>query len=59
MLMIAMTPGKTFGVPIIKHQAVATMLAEMAIGVESSRAMVWKSAWARFVSASFATYFSP
>jgi acyl-CoA dehydrogenase len=36
---------KTFGVPIIKHQAISTMLAEMAIGVESSRAMVWKSAW--------------
>lgn len=29
--------GKTFGVPIISHQAVAFMLADMAIGVESSR----------------------
>ncbi|CEQ38818.1 SPOSA6832_00275 [Sporobolomyces salmonicolor] len=28
---------KTFGVPIIQHQAISTMLAEMAIGVESSR----------------------
>lgn len=36
---------RTFGKPIIKHQAVSFMLAEMAIGVESSRAMVWKSAW--------------
>ena len=31
------TTGKTFGVPIINHQAIGTMLAEMAIGVECSR----------------------
>ncbi|SGY95363.1 BQ5605_C036g11488 [Microbotryum silenes-dioicae] len=35
---------KTFGVPIIKHGAVAQMLAEMAIGAESARAMVWRAA---------------
>lgn len=29
--------GKTFGVPIINHQAIGTMLADMAIGVECSR----------------------
>lgn len=40
---------RTFGQPIIKHQAVATMLAEMAIGTESARAMVWKSAWAKYI----------
>ncbi|KAL8293666.1 hypothetical protein RQP46_000367 [Phenoliferia psychrophenolica] len=37
----------TFGKPIIKHQAVSFMLAEMAIGTESSRAMVWKSSWVK------------
>lgn len=36
---------KSFGVPIIKHQAVSFMLADMAIATESSRAMVWRSAW--------------
>lgn len=36
---------KTFGVPIISHQAVAFMLADMAIGVETAR-MAWqRSAW--------------
>ena len=28
---------KTFGVPIIQHQAISTMLAEMAIGTETAR----------------------
>ncbi|PVU93473.1 hypothetical protein BB559_003253 [Furculomyces boomerangus] len=32
---------KTMGVPIIQHQAIAFMLADMAIGIESSRMMVW------------------
>lgn len=36
---------KTMGKPIIEHQAVAFMLADMAIGVEASRGLVWKSAW--------------
>lgn len=36
---------KTFGKAIIDHQAVAFMLADMAIGVESSRAMVYKASW--------------
>lgn len=36
---------KTFGVPIMNHQAVAFMLADMAIGVESARLCYQKSAW--------------
>jgi acyl-CoA dehydrogenase len=36
---------KTFGVPIAHHQAVAFMLADMAIGVETARLMWMKSAW--------------
>lgn len=35
----------TMGKKIINHQAVAFMLADMTIGVESARAMVHKSAW--------------
>jgi len=34
---------KTMGVPIAQHQAVAFMLADMAIGVEASRALVWRA----------------
>ncbi|KAF4525792.1 hypothetical protein B566_EDAN002054 [Ephemera danica] len=36
---------KTFGVPIAHHQAVAFMLAEMAIGVETSRLAWMRAAW--------------
>lgn len=36
---------KTFGVPIFSHQAVAFLLAEMAIGVETSRLAWWRAAW--------------
>lgn len=36
---------KTFGVPIADHQAVQFMLADMAITVETTRAMYQKSAW--------------
>ncbi|XP_063915004.1 medium-chain specific acyl-CoA dehydrogenase, mitochondrial-like isoform X2 [Zophobas morio] len=36
---------KTFGVPIAQHQAIAFILAEMAVGVESSRLMWMKAAW--------------
>lgn len=36
---------KTFGVPILKHQAVAFMLAEMTIGIETSRLAWMRSAW--------------
>ncbi|KAF2901155.1 hypothetical protein ILUMI_05031 [Ignelater luminosus] len=36
---------KTFGVPIAQHQAVAFMLADMAIGVETARLAWMKSAW--------------
>jgi len=36
---------KTFGTEIINHQAVAHLLADMAIGVEVSRLVMLKSAW--------------
>lgn len=36
---------KAFGVPIYKHQAVASILADMAIGVESARLCYIKAAW--------------
>uniref|UniRef100_A0A1Y1M7V3 Medium-chain specific acyl-CoA dehydrogenase, mitochondrial n=1 Tax=Photinus pyralis TaxID=7054 RepID=A0A1Y1M7V3_PHOPY len=36
---------KTFGVPIASHQAIAFMLADMAIGVETSRLLWQKAAW--------------
>jgi len=39
------TERKTFGQPIINHQAVSFMLADMAIGIESSRLCYMKSAW--------------
>lgn len=35
------------GQPIINHQGVAFMLADMAINAEAARALVWKSAWAK------------
>ncbi|KAJ1342025.1 hypothetical protein BSLG_003430 [Batrachochytrium salamandrivorans] len=35
------------GKPIAEHQAIAFMLADMAIGVEAARGLVWKSAWMR------------
>ncbi|KAJ3214803.1 hypothetical protein HDU67_001189 [Dinochytrium kinnereticum] len=38
---------KTMGKPIAEHQAIAFMLADMAIGVEASRSLVWKSSWLR------------
>ncbi|CEL51478.1 acyl-CoA dehydrogenase [Rhizoctonia solani AG-1 IB] len=38
---------KTMGVPIIQHQAVAFMLADMAIHTEAARALVWKAAWSK------------
>lgn len=36
---------KTFGVPIATHQAVAFLLADMAIGIETARLVWMKSAW--------------
>lgn len=36
---------KAFGVPIAQHQAVAFMLADMGIGIETSRLMWRKAAW--------------
>lgn len=35
------------GRPIMGHQAIAFMLADMTMAVESSRAMVWKSCWTK------------
>lgn len=40
---------KTMGKTIADHQAIAFMLADMSIGVEASRAMVWKASWLRDV----------
>lgn len=37
---------KTFDIPIAEHQAVAFILADMAIGVETSRMSWMKAAWA-------------
>lgn len=36
---------EAFGRPIAQFQAIAFMLAEMAIEIEASRAMVWEAAW--------------
>lgn len=36
---------KTFGTPIVNHQAIAFMLADMAIGIETARLAMYKSAW--------------
>lgn len=36
---------KTMGKFIAEHQAVAFMLADMAIGIEAARLMTWRSAW--------------
>lgn len=33
------------GKPIIQHEAIGTMLADMAIGLESARMLLWKAAW--------------
>ena len=38
---------KTMGKPIIAHQAIAFMLADMQMAVEASRNLVWKSCWAK------------
>ncbi len=38
---------KTMGKTISQHQAVAFMLADMAMGVEAARLLVWKSSWMR------------
>ncbi|KAJ3049038.1 hypothetical protein HK097_009964 [Rhizophlyctis rosea] len=38
---------KTMGSPIANHQAIAFMLADMAIGVEAARNLVWKAGWLR------------
>lgn len=36
---------ETFGQPIVEHQAVAHMLADMAVDVETARLLVHKAAW--------------
>ncbi|KAK8845539.1 hypothetical protein IAR55_006254 [Kwoniella newhampshirensis] len=39
--------SRTMGQPIINHQGVAFMLADMAIGAEAARGLVWRAAWAK------------
>ncbi len=36
---------KTFGVPLVKHQAVAFKLAEMATRIEAAETLLYKAAW--------------
>ena len=36
---------ETFGKKIFEHQAIATMLADMAIGIEASRLTMYRAAW--------------
>ena len=36
---------QTFGQPIIEHQAVASMLADMDIALDASRLLCWRAAW--------------
>lgn len=35
----------TFGQPLAQHQAIAHLLAEMAMNIEAGRLLAWKSAW--------------
>jgi alkylation response protein AidB-like acyl-CoA dehydrogenase len=37
---------RTFGRPIAEHQAVAFLIADMGIGVDAARSLVWEAAWA-------------
>lgn len=39
------TQREQFGQPIINFQMIQQMLADMAIGIETARLMVWKAAW--------------
>ncbi len=39
------TEREQFGAPLASKQAIAFMLADMAMSVESARLLVWKSAW--------------
>ena len=36
---------KTFGKPIIQHQAIAFKLANMAVEIDASRLLIWRAAW--------------
>jgi len=36
---------QTFGVPIANHQAIAHMLADMAMNIQAAGLLVWQSAW--------------
>lgn len=49
---------KTFGVPIISHQAIGTLLAEMAISVECARNAVWRASLAKDHEDPKTTYFA-
>jgi alkylation response protein AidB-like acyl-CoA dehydrogenase len=35
----------TFGVPIARHQAVSSKLAQMAMEIEAARALLWRAGW--------------
>ena len=35
----------TFGVPLVDHQVIAHMLADMAMNIQAARLLVWQSAW--------------
>jgi acyl-CoA dehydrogenase len=35
----------TMGKPIMEHQAIQLMLADMGIGIEAARMMVWRASW--------------
>lgn len=49
---------KTFGTPIANHQAVAFMLAEMAMAIESSRLLTLRSAWEADQKSPSTTYYA-
>ncbi len=38
---------KTFGQPLVEHQAIAFMLADMAVEIEAARWLVYRAAWLR------------
>jgi len=36
---------KTFGKPIVQHQAIAFKLANMAVEIDAARLLIWRAAW--------------
>jgi acyl-CoA dehydrogenase len=39
------TQRSTFGVPIANHQAIAFMIADMAMNIDAGRLLTWQAAW--------------